>query len=113
MSLEHVGAMPAGNASAGRYAAIQSLACLREQFDYVPIDAPPVGLVSDPVILATQGDGVLPVSDAQNTRKGFVRQSMRSLEAVGARVLGTVMNNVKVSNTEYFYYEYAYGQGNK
>src|SRR5829696_1715065 len=89
------------------------LASLREQFDYVLIDAPPVGLVSDPVILATQGDGVLLVSDAQNTRKGFVRQSMRSLEAVGARVLGTVMNNVKVSNTEYFYYEYAYGQGNK
>src|SRR5215204_1693193 len=86
------------------------LASLREQFDYVLIDAPPVGLVSDPVILATQGDGVLLVSDAQNTRKGSVRQSMRSLEAVGARVLGTVMNNVKVSNTEYFYYEYAYGR---
>jgi receptor protein-tyrosine kinase len=89
------------------------LASLREQFDYVLIDAPPVGLVSDPAILATQGDGVLLVSDAQNTRKGFVRQSMRSLEAVGARVLGTVMNNVKVSNTEYFYYEYAYGQRDK
>jgi hypothetical protein len=38
---------------------------------------------------------------------------MRSLEAVGARVLGTVMNNVKVSSTEYFYYEYAYGQKDK
>jgi hypothetical protein len=38
---------------------------------------------------------------------------MRSLEAVGARVLGTVMNNVKVSSSEYFYYEYAYGQRDK
>jgi capsular exopolysaccharide synthesis family protein len=89
------------------------LASLREEFDYVLIDAPPIGLVSDPAILATQGDGVLLVSDAQNTRKGSVRQCMRSLEAVGARVLGTVMNNVKVSNTEYFYYEYAYGQRDK
>jgi receptor protein-tyrosine kinase len=89
------------------------LASLREEFDYVLVDAPPVGMVSDPAILATQGDGVLLVSDAQNTRKGSVRQSMRSLEAVGARVLGTVMNNVKVSSSEYFYYDYAYGQRNK
>jgi capsular exopolysaccharide synthesis family protein len=89
------------------------LASLREELDYVLIDAPPVGLVSDAAIVATQGDGVLLVSDAQNTRKGSVRQSMRSLEAVGARVLGTVMNNVKVSNTDYFYYEYAYGQKDK
>jgi capsular exopolysaccharide synthesis family protein len=89
------------------------LASLREELDYVLIDAPPVGLVSDAAIVATQGDGVLLVSDAQNTRKGSVRQSMRSLEAVGARVLGTVMNNVKISSSEYFYYEYAYGQRGK
>jgi capsular exopolysaccharide synthesis family protein len=89
------------------------LASFREAFDYVLVDAPPVGLVSDPAILATQGDGVLLVSDAQNTRKGSVRQSMRSLEAVGSRILGTVMNNVKVSSSEYYYYNYAYGQRSK
>jgi capsular exopolysaccharide synthesis family protein len=85
------------------------LASLREEFDYVLIDAPPVGMVSDPAILATQGDGVLLVSDAQNTRKGSVRQAMRSLGAVGANVLGTVMNNVKASEGGYDYlYGYTY-----
>jgi capsular exopolysaccharide synthesis family protein len=88
------------------------LASLREEFDYVLIDAPPVGMVSDPAILATQGDGVLLVSDAQNTRKGSVRQAMRSLEAVGAPVLGTVMNNVEVSKGDnYHYYGYAHNSG--
>src|SRR5215211_8808762 len=82
------------------------LASLREEFDYVLIDASPVGLVSDPAILATQGDGVLLVSDAQNTRKGSVRQAMRSLEAVGANVLGTVMNNVETSEAGYYHYRY-------
>src|SRR5215211_5185279 len=82
------------------------LASLREEFDYVLIDAPPVGMVSDPAILATQGDGVLLVSDAQNTRKGSVRQAMRSLEAVGAPVLGTVMNNVETSEAGYYHYRY-------
>lgn len=79
----------------------------RRDFDYVLIDAPPVELVSDPMILATQGDGVLLVLDAQNTRKTSVRKSMRSLENVGARVLGTVMNNVKASQSGY-YYTYGY-----
>ena len=72
------------------------------------VDAAPVGLVSDPAILATQGDGVLLVSDAQNTRKGSVRQAMRSLEAVGAIVFGTVMNNVKAHKGGYYHYGYTY-----
>ena len=84
------------------------LASLREEFDYVLVDAPPVGPVSDPAILATQGDGVLLVSDAQNTRKGSVRQAMRSLEAVGANVFGTVMNNFKAPKGGYYHYGYTY-----
>jgi capsular exopolysaccharide synthesis family protein len=80
------------------------LAGVREEFDYVLIDASPIGPVSDPAILATQGDGVLLILDAQNTRKVAVRQAIRSLEAVGARVLGTVMNNAKITKSDYYYY---------
>ena len=88
----------------------QLLTDVRRTYDYVLIDAPPVGVVSDPAILASQGDGVLLVLDAQKTRKRSVRQAMRSLETVGANVLGTVMNNVKVSN-EGYYYRYGYDRG--
>ncbi len=96
---------PAELLSSGRFA--EFLANVREDFDYVLIDAPPVGLVSDPLVLATQGDSVLLVMDAQNTRKGALRESMRSLEAVGANVLGTVMNNVKKGKGGYYYgYKY-------
>jgi len=87
------------------------LASVREEFDYVLVDTAPVGVVSDAVILATQGDGVLLVLDAQHTRKGAVRQAVRSLETVGANVLGTIMNNVKSSREGYYYdYSYAYEQ---
>ncbi len=68
---------------------------MREAFDYVLIDTPPVQLVSDPMVLASQADGVLLVLNAQKTRKGSVRKATRSLEAVGANLLGTVMNNAK------------------
>ncbi len=79
---------------------------VREEFDYVLIDASPIGPVSDPAILATQVDGVLLVLDAQNTRKGAVRQSIRSLQAVDANILGTIMNNAKISKSEYYSYGY-------
>ncbi len=48
------------------------------------------------------------VLDAQNTRKGALRDSMRGLEAVGANILGTVMNNVKKGKGGYYYYGYKY-----
>jgi receptor protein-tyrosine kinase len=82
-----------------RFAEIVSRA--RQTFDYVLIDAPPVEMVSDPSIIAVQADGVLLVLDAQNTRKGALRRSVRSLRTVGLNVLGTVMNNVNVSEGGY------------
>lgn len=96
---------PAELLSSSRFA--QFIEQVRREFDYVLIDAPPVELVSDSAILATQSDGVLFVVDAQKTRKRAVRQSMRSLGAVGATVLGTVMNNAKGDVSPY-YYGYTY-----
>jgi capsular exopolysaccharide synthesis family protein len=95
---------PAELLSSRRFAAFIDQA--RQQFDYVLVDTPPVQLVSDATIAARQSDGAVLILDAQNTRKRAVRQSVRSLEAVGARVLGTVMNNVKVSRSEYYGYTY-------
>lgn len=81
----------------------QSLEQMRQEFDYVLIDSPPVGFVSDPTILAMQADGVLLVLDAQHTRKASVRRSIRSMQAVGVNVIGTVMNNVMVPDGQGHY----------
>ena len=78
----------------------------REEFDFVLMDAPPTELVSDPAIIAPQGDGVLLVFDSRSTRKAAVRKAVRRLEAVGANVLGTVMNNVKLGKGSYQTYGY-------
>jgi receptor protein-tyrosine kinase len=72
------------------------LGAMRDRFDYVLVDTPPVG-VSDSAVLAANGDGVLLVLDSQNTRKGAVRQAVRGLQSVGANVLGTVMNNFELT----------------
>ena len=71
------------------------LAEMRRRFDYVLVDTPPVG-VSDSAVLAANGDGVLLVLDSQSTRKGSLREALRTLRGVGANVLGTVLNNFEV-----------------
>jgi receptor protein-tyrosine kinase len=65
-------------------------------------------MVADPMILASQGDGVLLVLDSQRTRKGSLRKAVRSLEGVGARVLGTVMNNTRAHKGGYYGFGYVY-----
>jgi receptor protein-tyrosine kinase len=97
---------PAELLGSRRFAEFLGLA--RQEFDYVLVDVPPTQVVSDAAIVATQSDGVLLVLDAQNTRKSSFRQSVRGLEAVGANILGTVMNNVKASRGSYYHYGYTY-----
>jgi capsular exopolysaccharide synthesis family protein len=80
---------------------------VRQEFDYVLVDTPPVGHASESAALATNGDGVLLVLDFQHTRKGSLRQALRRLGSVGANVLGTVMNKYEAPRsraTEEGYY---------
>jgi capsular exopolysaccharide synthesis family protein len=76
---------------------------VRQGFDYVLLDAPPLQHFSDAAILAMRADGTLLVVDAQRTRKGDLRQAVRALEAVGANIRGTVMNSVDAPDRHGYY----------
>lgn len=92
--------------SSNRFAGLIGQA--RRMFDYVILDSPPVGLVPDAVIVSTQADAVLLVLDAQGTRKDSLRKAVRSLESVGANVLGTVVNNLEEGKNPHYYGYTAY-----
>lgn len=81
---------------------------VRQEFDYVLLDGGPVRLSADAAVIAAQGDGVLLCLDAQHTRKRAAVQSIRSLEAVGATVFGTVMNNAKGPDMDPYYQGYTH-----
>jgi capsular exopolysaccharide synthesis family protein len=81
---------------------------LRQEFDYVLVDSGPIDLVSDPAILASRVDGVLLVFDPRSSREDHVQRAMRSLGGVGANILGTVMNKVRVKGTYRHYNDYSY-----
>jgi capsular exopolysaccharide synthesis family protein len=69
---------------------------LRHRFDAVIINTPPLLPVTDAALLAAHADGVVVVVRAGKTSRHQLTIAMRSLYAVGARFLGTVLNMVPV-----------------
>ncbi|HEX2672184.1 MAG TPA: polysaccharide biosynthesis tyrosine autokinase, partial [Polyangiaceae bacterium] len=84
---------------------------LRARFDRVVIDSPPIGLVTDGVILSTRVDATVLVVRALATRRDAAKRAMRSLRDVGANCAGFVLNAVTSSEPYYYYSGYyaAYG----
>ncbi|MHA3703902.1 polysaccharide biosynthesis tyrosine autokinase [Jatrophihabitans sp. YIM 134969] len=68
---------------------------LREQFDVVIVDTPPVLPVTDAAVAAAAPgvDGVVFVMSYGQTKRAQVAAAISSLEAVGGRVLGLVLNS--------------------
>ena len=78
----------------------------REVFDWVVIDTPPVGLLTDAALLSSMADGVVLVVKAESTPHDMV---VRAVNAIGReRVIGTVLNRAKEqpNRTSYDYYKY-------
>jgi len=67
---------------------------LREQFDMVIIDSPPLLPVTDASVLARHADGALVVVRHARTTRHQLDAAIDSLRAVQARILGTVINRV-------------------
>lgn len=68
------------------------LARLRETYDVVIIDAPPLLPVADPSIIASMADGVLFVTRHGKASRSFVQQAVDRLESSSARIVGVVLN---------------------
>jgi capsular exopolysaccharide synthesis family protein len=89
------------------------LHALRDKFDRILIDSPPIAAVTDAVVLAKHTDGVVFVSRAYQTVRGAARNSLEQLQAIGTRVLGVVLNGVDITKDRYYtshYYYYYYGE---
>lgn len=99
---------PMAGLTSSRMAAILDEAA--EQFDWVIIDTPPVGLLTDARLLASMVDVALLVVGANSTPCGAIQ---RAVEAVGReRVLGVVLNRADetlAAGGEYHYYYGYYG----
>ena len=86
------------------------LALLKERFDLVILDTPPVLATADAGILGSLADGVLLVVRAGQTDRSAAQRATAQLASSGARVLGVVLNDPsgKVSQYGDYYYPYEY-----
>ncbi|WOO38841.1 CpsD/CapB family tyrosine-protein kinase [Anaerocolumna sp. AGMB13020] len=78
------------------------LQCKREEYDYIIIDTPPLGLVIDSANVAESCDGALIVIQADANSYKFVQKIMKQLEKSNCRVLGAVLNKVEVKHQRYY-----------
>jgi capsular exopolysaccharide synthesis family protein len=83
---------------------------LREQFDMIVLDTPPVLATADAGIVASLTDGVLLVVRAGATDRNAAQRACQHLSNVGARVIGTVLNDPggQVAKEGDYYYPYDY-----
>ncbi|MGL4740738.1 MAG: CpsD/CapB family tyrosine-protein kinase [Sarcina sp.] len=79
---------------------------LKEKYDYIILDAPPILAVTDAQVLSTRADGVVFVVRAGKTKKDNILQAKKELEKVNAKILGTILNgfDTKDSKNQYYYY---------
>lgn len=85
---------------------------LKEKFDHVIFDSPPVLAFADTTVLSTLVDGVVLVVLAGQTPKETLQKAKEVLYQVEARILGVVINRVNVRHSDYnhYYYHYYYGK---
>ena len=74
---------------------------LRDEFDLVVIDSPPVLVAADASLLASKADAAVLVVRAGQTEPTSAQYSLQHLASVGARVLGAVLNDPNSSMVGY------------
>ena len=82
----------------------QFLQEMRDHFDYIILDTPPLQAVTDAQILATKADGVLLVVRSNSTKKDDVEEAVDLINKVNGKIIGTVLNGVDNIHKKYYYY---------
>ena len=70
----------------------QMLTQLRARYDYIILDLPPIGEVSDALTVAKETDGVLLVVRQEYCSRNLLSKAVRQFEFVESRILGIVYN---------------------
>jgi len=82
---------------------------LKERFDCVLVDTPPLSSVADGDFIASHCDGGLLVVRSGSTPRGLVAASLKQLERSGCELMGVVLNRVEMKKSPYYYKYSRYG----
>lgn len=80
---------------------------LKEAYDYIIVDSPPVSYVTDGAILSSICDGTLLVVAAGQTDQRVAIAAKEQLDKVSANILGVVLTKIPVKGKGYYKYHYS------
>ena len=82
---------------------------LRTLYDYIIVDAPPLGMVVDAAIIAKSCDGTVLVMESGAIKYRVAQNVKEKLESTGCPILGVVLNKVDRKKNGGYYNKY-YGK---
>lgn len=95
---------------------LQLLSRLKESMDYIIIDSPPAGILSDAATVAKHADAALYVVRQDLANSAQIVNSIQSLSSSDVNIIGCVLNQTQAGTTRYGYgskysnnYGYSYG----
>ena len=74
---------------------------LREHFDYIIVDTPPIGVVIDAAIIAQRCDGTVLITESGANGRKAVQKAKEQLEQTGTPFLGVILNKFNIKAAEY------------
>ena len=81
---------------------------VRQRYDYVFFDSPPIMGVSDASVLASLVDMVVLVVQHRKYPQTMTLRAKQTVEKVGGNLLGIVLNNISINQDSYYYYYSGY-----
>jgi capsular exopolysaccharide synthesis family protein len=87
-----------------------AVGALREKFEFVVIDSPPVIPVSDARVISPLSDVVVLVGRYESTTRRALARSAQLLSDARASVMGVVLNDIDYSSADYRYFNYGSGR---
>lgn len=81
------------------------------RFDIIILDTPPMESVSDALLLVPYVDGVLLTVISMQSRYPILKNTIRKFEFAGCKVLGVVINGVRMEQKKYYKYDYYQSNG--
>lgn len=76
---------------------------LREKYDFIIIDSPPLGIVSDPLVIAPKTDGIVVIVKQKATRHAELSKVLDRIKLSNVHLLGVLLNSAKQEKRYYSY----------
>jgi Mrp family chromosome partitioning ATPase len=86
----------------------EMIAELKQRYDFILFDSPPILGVSDASILASEVDLVMQVIQYRRYPQPMTIRAKQMIEKVGGNLVGIVLNNINMSQDEGYYYYSGY-----